>query len=66
MESVHFSCQSDKVNDTDCFGGIIIYGLGKYKGMNGGRFSKASGNDKYRAGYVIIKNTTKMDLLPRV
>ena len=30
MEAIHFSCQSDKINDTDNFGGVIIYSCGSY------------------------------------
>ena len=69
MEAIHFSCQSDKVNDTSNYGGVIIYGLahndlGTYEGMNGGRYSANSGKDKYRSGYCIIKNTDEMDSIP--
>ena len=60
MEAIHFSCQSDKVNDTSNYGGVIIYGLGTYEDMNGGRYSANSGKDKYRSGYCIIKDPTDL------
>ena len=63
MEAIHFSCQCDKINDTDNFGGVIIYSCGSYQGMDGGRYSQVSGKDRFRSGYVILKDAS---LIPKV
>ena len=63
MKAIHMSCKCDKINDQVDYAGILIYDCGSYEGMNGPRFSASSGNDAYRAGYVILKDAS---LLPNI
>ena len=55
IDKVHFSDLCDKVNDTDSYGGILVYDCGTYEGKGS--------TDIYK-GYCIIKDANAVSKMP--